>query len=171
MNVYLDFYWEGPQVIILLYLYTHIIAEGGETNFMCSTILEHMPDKRSERSEMLRILFIFDLLQGNIECSPLLAMLNIHAPSRTLREHDFLRLPNDGHRSFFNPFVECCRLGWNKFPFLLMSPPPPSQNFDQISHFWGGGKNKILTKMKFFFTKSGLLTKFLNKSDEFCDFA
>lgn len=62
------------------------------------------------RSEMLRRLFIFDLLQGNINCSSLLAAVPIHAPTRSLREFEFLRIPNYGHRTFFNPFVECCRL-------------------------------------------------------------
>lgn len=76
----------------------------------------------SDRSEMLRKMFVFDVLQGNIECSSLVAALPIHAPSRILREYEFLRIPNDGHRSFFNPLVECCRLfnsAYDMFDFSI----------------------------------------------------
>lgn len=67
-------------------------------------------ESASSRIVLLRRMFIFDILNGNIDSPDLTAMLPIHVPSRTLRDHSFLRIPNLGWRSFHNPFYICCDL-------------------------------------------------------------
>ena len=52
---------------------------------------------------------MFDIVNGCSDCEALTSMLPLHAPARTFREMDLLIVPNDGHRSFFNPFYECCK--------------------------------------------------------------
>lgn len=65
----------------------------------------------ASRRIMLQRLFCFDLLAGNIDCGELLFQLNIHAPTRRLRNHALFYLPT--HRTLyghFNPLHFCCRL-------------------------------------------------------------
>lgn len=45
------------------------------------------------RRNVAKACFIGDLLQGNIECSTLLSMLNINTRRRNLRAHSFLNIP------------------------------------------------------------------------------
>lgn len=52
---------------------------------------------------------MFDIANGASDCEALVEQLPMNTLSRTLREAVFIRLPNDGWRSYFNPFYECCR--------------------------------------------------------------
>lgn len=66
-------------------------------------------DKLSRRISFLRRLFMFDVVNGVTDCEALKALLPANTLSRTLRDAEFIRLPNDGWRSFYNPFYECCK--------------------------------------------------------------
>ena len=59
--------------------------------FKCSVLnIEQL----SNRSKNARILFVFDVLTGQIDSPKLLSFLEINAPVRLLRNHSFIRIPN-----------------------------------------------------------------------------
>ncbi|XP_055644162.1 uncharacterized protein LOC129780183 [Toxorhynchites rutilus septentrionalis] len=63
------------------------------------------------RRLMLQRIFIFDVLTDKIDCSYLLRNVSLHAPSRQLRHHRVLAMPN--HRTIYgqnNPLDACCRV-------------------------------------------------------------
>lgn len=64
----------------------------------------------ANRRVLLQRLFVFDILNNNVDCPELLSKLQINVPPRSTRRADFLRLPL--HRTLFgqnNPFDICCR--------------------------------------------------------------
>lgn len=65
----------------------------------------------ASRRVMLQRLFVFDIIQSNIDCSSLLEHVRLHAPVRQVRNRQLLWIP--GHRTDygqFNPLDFCCRL-------------------------------------------------------------
>lgn len=65
----------------------------------------------SSRRVLLQRLFIFDIINNNVDCPALLSNININVPARRTRRADFLRIPV--HRTHFgqnNPLDVCCRL-------------------------------------------------------------
>ena len=66
-------------------------------------------DKLSQRISFLKRLIMFDVVNGLTDCGALVALLPANTLSRTLRDAYFISLPNDGWRSFYNPFYECCK--------------------------------------------------------------
>lgn len=64
----------------------------------------------ANRRVMLQRLLIFDIVSNKIDCSSLLADINIYAPSRRLRNRSFINLPF--RRTVYgqnNPFDRCCQ--------------------------------------------------------------
>lgn len=71
--------------------------------------LFQLPTLNSRRT-LLQRLFIFDVLQNNIDCSFLLENVRLHAPARRLRDVQLLWIA--GHRTTYgynNPLDACCR--------------------------------------------------------------
>ena len=66
-------------------------------------------EKLSLRVLFLRRLFLFDVVNGNSDCQALIALLPPRAPERSRRGDVLFRIPNDGWRSYFNPYCECCK--------------------------------------------------------------
>lgn len=64
----------------------------------------------ADRRILLQRLFIFDILDNNVDCAELLGKIQFNAPARQTRQNDLLRIPQ--HRTVYgqnNPLDVCCR--------------------------------------------------------------
>ena len=70
--------------------------------------LLNLPTLENRRT-LLQRLFVFDMLNGNIDCPDVLQKINFHVPPRRLRNHPLLRVST--HRTSYgqcNPIDMCC---------------------------------------------------------------
>ena len=85
----------------------------------------------STRRALLQRIFIYDLLNNNIDCSDLLNRLRFNAPTRRLRHHDLFR--SSFNRTIYgqnNPLWACC------------------QKFNEVSHLYDFHMSKNLFKSR-----------------------
>lgn len=62
------------------------------------------------RRKLLQRLFVFGLLNGNVDCSTLLSHVNVHVPRRQLRNQFLLWQPSHRTNYGYNePWAMCCR--------------------------------------------------------------